>query len=109
MKQRFTRAHKGLLLGIMLGLSLIASAAVLLNMSIPLPQTATKSPFLAQTTPCQSISTICQTGMSFSYQGQKIAFSGFTFYPALFYGAQGWHRRDFPAYIDQMLSLAASA
>ena len=109
MKQRLRRSHKRLLPGIMLGFSLIGSAAILLHTLILLPQTATKSSSLAQTTPCQSISTICQTDMSFSYQGQKIAFSGFTFYPALFYGAQGWHRRDFPTYIDQMLSLAESA
>ncbi len=52
---------------------------------------------------------VCQDGTGFRFQGKAIHLSGFTFYPGLFYDAQGWHRPDFPHYIDQILTLAASA
>ncbi|HLV99502.1 MAG TPA: hypothetical protein VKT82_12580 [Ktedonobacterales bacterium] len=102
MRQRSSSVRQRLLPGIAGGVVLVAIALALTNLYLTqhsLPQTATS----------RKVSFVSQSGLSFSYQGQDIGFSGSTFYPALFDGAQGWHRSDFPTYIDQMLSLAASA
>lgn len=110
MRQRDTRSRRYFFLGIALSIPLVAAAVLLFNALAAQPQFATtRYNCPSQTGTSQNTSFICQAGMSFSYRRQEIKFSGFTFYPALFYGAQGWHRPDFPQYIDQILALAASA
>jgi hypothetical protein len=48
-------------------------------------------------------------GSGLTCAGQRVALTGFTFYPALLGGAKAWHDPSFPTYIDHVLDMGAAA
>lgn len=72
----------------------------------PMPAAEAAEPCLAGTSSGPFLST---NGKSITCEGQPVALTGFTFYPALLGGAKAWHDPNFPKYIDHVLDMGVAA